>query len=399
MEQTANSSDHHSSLQKRHKKALVEIESYKLLVESVQDYAIFLLDPSGNVLTWNKGAQRTKGYKAPEIIGQHFSKFYVQRDIDARKPEHELRTAKKLGKIEDEDWRVRKDGSKFWANVIITALRSESGKLVGYAKVTRDLTERKQHEDDLRDANIQLRKQGQELMSLNESKDEFISLASHQLRTPATAIKQLLGMLLEGFRGTLPTGQLQLIQKAYDGNERQLSIVNSLLKVAQLDAGKIILHKELVDINALLAEIIEEQQEIIGGRGQLLRHKFAPQSLMVELDQKYFRMALENLIDNASKYTLADGTITVSATQRGDNVVIKVKDTGVGIARQDLDKLFQKFKRIPNDLSQKVSGTGLGLYWAKQIVGLHSGQIKVASTPHKGTTFTITLPIKGADNV
>src|SRR5690606_19092342 len=150
-----------------------------ILVESIEDYAIFLLDTQGTIITWNKGAQKTKGYKPSEIIGQHFSKFYQEEDVIADKPGHELMLAIKRGRVEDEDWRVRKDGTKFWANVVITTLYDAEGKHIGFAKVTRDLTERKKQEDAVRRINVQLRQQQQELEQLNNSKDEFISLASH----------------------------------------------------------------------------------------------------------------------------------------------------------------------------------------------------------------------------
>lgn len=190
----------------------LELERYKLLVENVQDYAIFLLDEEGYITTWNKGAAKTKGYKPEEIIGRHFSIFYLPEDIKAHKPEQELEIAKRYGKVIDEDWRVKKDGSKFWANVTITAL-FEDGKLVGFAKVTRDLTENKKYENRLRQANARLREQQQELELINASKDDFISMASHQLRTPASTIKQYLGMLLEGIGGEIDERQSTFIRQ------------------------------------------------------------------------------------------------------------------------------------------------------------------------------------------
>jgi len=167
-----------------------DLAKYKLLVESIEDYAIFLLDPTGIILTWNKGAELIQGYPADEIIGKHFSTFYVEQDIKAKKPERELELAKLHGRVEDEDWRVRKDGSHLWANVVITALYDDKKQLVGFAKVTRNVTDRKRYEDEIRRTNVVLKQQQRVLEALNTSKDEFVSLASHQLRTPATIIKQ-----------------------------------------------------------------------------------------------------------------------------------------------------------------------------------------------------------------
>lgn len=380
------------SLRSEHTHALAEIEKYKLLVESVEDYAIFMLDTTGHIRTWNKGAVRNKGYQESEIIGKHFSVFYLQDDIDAKKPQRELEIALRIGRVEDEDWRVRKDGSRFWANVVITALFDASGNHVGFAKVTRDLSERKHHEDELRQANTLLRKQQQELTALNEAKDEFISLASHQLRTPATAIKQLLGVLLEGYQGDVPDAQLPLIQKAYDANDRQISIVNSLLQVAQIDAGKVILRKSSVDISELLQDVIDEQADTVAKRRQTVRYERGARPHNAEVDQKYLRMALENIVDNASKYTPSGGTITIDCRIVGRELAISVIDTGVGIPEEQLPNLFQKFVRISNELSQKVSGSGLGLYWVREVIQLHGGRIAVTSKPGEGTAVTLYVP-------
>lgn len=381
------------TLADRHVQALVELEHYKILVESVEDYAIFLLDTEGYILTWNKGAQKNKGYTAEEIIGQHFSKFYQEEDVISDKPGRELALAIQRGRVEDEDWRVRKDGSKFWANVIITTLYDQKGRHIGFAKVTRDLTERKRQEDAVRRSNVDLLDQQRELELLNNSKDEFISLASHQLRTPATAIKQLLGFLTEGLYGDLPPQIAKILEKAYESNERQLSIVNSLLNVAQVDAGKVILNRASVDAVQLLRDILEDYQDIFLSRKQIGSLELvAEQPILVKVDSEYMRMAIENLIDNASKYTPDGGQITVTISQDGESVFIHIADTGVGISKDEIKKLFNKFSRIPNEMSQKVGGSGLGLYWLKKVIELHGGKIEINSKVGEGATFTVVLP-------
>ncbi len=382
-----------STLQNTHNTTTAELDRYRLLVETVQDYAIFFLDKNGFVATWNKGAEKIKRYKASEIIGKHFSTFYLKRDVDAEKPKRELELATRFGRVEDEDWRVRKDGTKFWANVVITALRDDTGKLVGFAKVTRDLTERKQHEDNLRRANDILKEQQRELERLNVSKDEFISLASHQLRTPATGVKQFLGMLLEGFVGEVDPTQLNYIAKAYESNEHQIEIVNNLLKVAQIDAGKVMLHKANADIAKLINGVVEEHAENFKRRRQKVVVNMRLDSPFVPVDVAHFRMVLENLVDNASKYTPEGGKIVISARDNGNALRVSVEDTGVGIATKDVDKLFEKFTRIPNLLSDSVGGSGLGLYWVNKVIALHGGRIEVQSKLHKGTTFHVYVPL------
>jgi PAS domain S-box-containing protein len=373
-----------------------QLERYRLLVDSVQDYAIFLLDTGGHIATWNAGARRFKGYQDHEIIGQHFSVFYPEVDRQADKPGRELKEAIELGRVEDEGWRLRKDGSRFWASVVITALFDNKGELQGFAKVTRDLTERKAMEDALEQANADLKRQQSELLLLNQAKDEFISLASHQLRTPATGVKQYLGMILQGFAGEVPPKALGYIAKAYASNERQIALVNDMLRVAQVDAGRLVLRRAVVDMAQLARDVVAEQTDALERRQQHVELKL-PDQLVVEVDGDRLRMVIENLVDNASKYTPEGGTLTVALRSAGNWLQIIVSDTGVGIEADDVDKLFTKFTRIDNTLSESVGGSGLGLYWANKIVELHGGNVGVDSTPGEGTTFTIQVPTGGSN--
>lgn len=378
-------------LAEKHSRTSNELNRYKLLVDSVQDYAIFLLDTEGYIQTWNKGAQNNKGYKPDEIIGRHFSTFYPLKDIEAKKPEKELEIAKKFGRAEDEDWRIRKDGSRFWASVVITALY-DNGEHVGFAKVTRDLTERKEQEDRLRKANALLKTQQEELKKLNQSKDDFISLASHQLRTPATAIKQLLGLYIDGLYTDLDSKHMKIIEQAYQSNNRQLDIVNSLLKVALVDAGKVKLRRAVCNLDELIQSVLEDFTESFRIRDQIVEYTRNIQDVTVSVDEQNVRMALENIISNASKYTHPHGTIQINLNGNDSEIAIEVKDSGVGIAKEDLENLFEKFNRLPNELSNEVGGSGLGLYWAEKIIKLHNGRIVVESEPKIGTKFTIILP-------
>lgn len=380
-----------AQLQSEHRKTLSELERYKMLVENVQDYAIFFMDPEGYIQTWNKGAEKNKGYTHDEIVGKHFSLFYSEQDNLDNKPARELEIAKRVGRVEDEDWRIRKDGSKFWANVVITALYDDEGTLQGFAKVTRNLTERKENEDRLKNANIILQEKQKELKRLNESKDDFISLASHQLRTPATAIKQLLGLIIEGFEGQVPENLLKIVQRTYDSNERQIAIVNSLLKVAQIDSGKVVLHLETTDLNEIVSSLVKQYDGVIKGRGQTITLHLQDAPVYGYIDEEYYRMAVENVLDNASKYTEDGGMLYISSSVVDDQATITITDTGVGITPENIATLFEKFNRIPNDLSHKVPGSGLGLYWAQKVIDLHHGTIKVESTPNVGTTFVISV--------
>lgn len=230
------------------------------------------------------------------------------------------------------------------------------------------------------------------LMDLNQAKDEFISLASHQLRTPATGVKQFLGMLLGGFVEDLPPQHADLVQLAYESNERQIQIINDLLKVARVDAGTVKLDKEDVDMVAIINEILDEQASSFFARHQKVDFKHKPTKLMARVDKSRLRMVLENIIDNASKYTYPDKKITVTLKQQKGTIEVQIEDEGVGIGAEDMEKIFKKFSRVDNPLSVEAGGTGLGLHWAKRIVDLHNGTISVVSTINKGSVFTVSLP-------
>lgn len=229
-------------------------------------------------------------------------------------------------------------------------------------------------------------------IELNKTKDEFISLASHQLRTPATGVKQYLGMVLQGMAGEVPPAQLKFLEKAYESNERQLTIVSDLLKVAQVDAGKVHIRKRPTNVVELIQDVAKEQAETFASRGQSLTVETSTDAITAHVDAAKIRMVFENLIDNASKYTTHDKRVIVRVSEDPRDVRVDVIDEGVGIAPEDIDKLFEKFSRVYNHLSTEVGGTGLGLYWAKNIIDLHGGIIKVESTPGEGTTFSVIVP-------
>ncbi|HEV7951804.1 MAG TPA: hybrid sensor histidine kinase/response regulator [Candidatus Saccharimonadales bacterium] len=230
------------------------------------------------------------------------------------------------------------------------------------------------------------------LIELNRAKDEFISLAAHQLRTPATGVKQYLGMVLEGFVGDLTDKQKSILQKANESNERQLRIVTDLLKVAQVDAGKVRLRKADVDVVSLINDVIKEQRETFDSRNQTVIFEPKNKNMCLHFDRDTIRMVIENLIDNASKYSGMDKTVTVKLDEAHNEARITIIDKGVGIKPEDQDKLFEKFSRIENPLSMQVGGTGLGLYWAKKIIDLHQGRVTFESQVGEGTRFTIHLP-------
>lgn len=254
------------------------------------------------------------------------------------------------------------------------------------------------HQLRMVERNTRLSQQRARLKALNSAMNDFISIASHQLRTPATAVKQYLGMLRLGYAGELSKVQLEFINAAYESNERQLSSTNDLLNIAQIESGSLTLNIEPTDIKHLLNEIIKSLTPRIEAQQQRINFSYRKNAKYISpADKIKLGMALENLISNASKYSHADSLINVKLSKTPNSITITVIDQGVGMTKADIHKLFKKFIRLENPLSIRAGGMGLGLYWAKKIVDLHGGNINVTSVPSEGSTFEITLPMKTPD--
>ncbi|MDB5161236.1 MAG: multi-sensor signal transduction histidine kinase [Candidatus Saccharibacteria bacterium] len=237
-----------------------------------------------------------------------------------------------------------------------------------------------------------LQRRNLRLEELNKLKNEFIAVASHQLRTPATGVKQYLGLLLEGYADALTPSQTLFLEKADESNNRQLRIIDDLLQVARIDSESFKLHMSTLEIKKIIEKVVEDLQDKLKSRNQKIVYQLPDKPIPVRGDSERLRMVFENLIDNASNYSPSGTTITIKLRPSKNSAVIEIKDEGVGINRQDFPKLFQKFSRVPNPLSVEVGGTGLGLYWALKIATLHGGGIKVQSRIDKGSTFTVSLP-------
>jgi two-component system CheB/CheR fusion protein len=234
--------------------------------------------------------------------------------------------------------------------------------------------------------------QRDKLQYLNDAKDEFIALASHQLRTPATVVKQYVNLLTEGYAGELPGNQEKILTIVNDSNDRQLEIIEDLLRIARVDAGKIKLRKSSQNLSEEVESAIKALAVIFKSRGQNVLFSEPKKQMIALVDQKLMGMVIENILDNAGKYSADNTTIAIKITENDGFIGIAIKDNGVGIQKKDQAKLFKKFSRIHNPLSESVNGTGLGLYWAKKILDLHGGGIEVSSTQGGGSTFIVKVP-------
>jgi len=273
-------------------------------------------------------------------------------------------------------------------------MRNKKGKIIKWIGSNTDIESAKRTQTrtkQLEELNATLKQQKDQLIELNEAKDDFISLASHQLRTPATGVKQYLGMVLEGYAGEVTAAQRKMLERADLSNERQIIIINDLLKVAQVDAGKVHLSKQSISMGAMLEQVRNDLDSKFRDRNQNVTLIIPKDEVSACVDEARMRMVLDNLIDNASKYTPHGKNIELGVSRGPKTVTVWVRDEGVGIAAEDTDKLFRKFSRLDNPLSVLVGGTGLGLYWAKKIIDLHGGSLLVASILGVGTTFTIAI--------
>lgn len=372
-------------------------EQFRLLVTSVRDYAIFMLDSHGRIVSWNTGAELIKGYRAEEIIGHHFSVFYPAEDVAAHRPERALRIAAEQGVYKEEGRRVRKDGSLFWASVVITALYDHQGNLRGFGKVTRDLTEQKQVEEDRQRLQAQALQIEHEQMARAHAeanvrlRDEFLTSTAHELRTPVTSLLGFAQLLQRRFerseftpeRVEGPVRTIILQAKHLD------RLTTMLLDMTRLEDGHLMLELAPVDLRMILERIAQELQPLTDQHSLVL--DLSPFPLIVNADELHIEQALYNLVQNAIKYTPMGGTITITAWPEGQHAIITVADNGMGIPPEDLPHIFDRFYRASNIHQDNINGLGLGLYLVNMFVTMLGGTVSVESTLNQGTTFRVEL--------
>jgi PAS domain S-box-containing protein len=350
-------------------------ERFRLMVEGVRDYAIFMLDPAGVVRSWNAGAQAIKGYEAREIIGRPMSTFYTPQDQQDGKPAAELAQARENGRVEDEGWRVRKDGSLFWANVVITAIYNRTGQLIGYGKVTRDMTDRRRLE---------------ELERSSQMMSEFLAMLAHELRNPLAPIRNAVSVMqLEPL--TSPA-----LRNCRDIIDRQLThvtrLVDDLLDIGRLTTGKIKLRQERLRLEEVMARSVETVRPLVETRRHTLSVEAPADSVQVIGDGTRLSQILQNLLINAAKYTPDGGRIAVKIDQTQGMVTTSVSDNGRGLEPQELETIFELFRQGSHGTATE-SGLGIGLTLARSLAQMHGGSLHATSPgPGQGSTFVFRMP-------
>jgi len=361
-------------------------ERFRLLVGSVADYAIFLLDTDGRVSSWNLGAERLKGYRADEIIGRHFSSFYTAEDQRNRVPDGALKTALEEGRWESEGWRVRKDGSRFWANVVITALRGQDGTLRGFAKITRDLTDRKLSEDALRGVLEREREAAQQLRDVDEMRRELATMVAHDLRGPVSVVQKLLDLMLEQWDELDDSGRRERVQRAARRIETLGALTDDVFDLSLIDAGSLEVSIEEIDLGGIAIEVAED----LSTTTECAVQTRIDDDVVAKGDPRRVRQILTNLVSNACKFAPDDRAVEVAVCREGPNALASVHNSGPAIPPDDLERIFDRFVRL--DQHTRDPGTGLGLFIARSLAASQGGDLSVESDEHRGTTFTLTLP-------
>jgi PAS domain S-box-containing protein len=377
---------------------------FRLLVECVTDYAIFMLDPSGRVATWNIGAHRLKGYRADEILGRHFSVFYPVEDVARGKPSSELEEASRVGRFEDEGWRIRKDGTRFWANVVITAMHDREGILRGFGKVTRDLTARKASEEverelaarraveaeraraaeEQRKTIAELRRAEEEARRIGELQERFVAIVGHDLRTPLSVISLGASTILQ--RGGLSPEQQATLGRITRSAQRMREIIHDILDVVRARQG---LGIPVVKGPADLADVSQRAMAELGalsGERPLTLDVRGDASL--EGDSGRLLQVVANLVDNAVQH--GSGPVRIEVDGTGEEVLLSVHSRGSPIAPEARATLFEPFRRGAREAG-RGGGLGLGLFIVREVVRAHGGGVEVESD-EGGTTFTVRLP-------
>lgn len=370
-------------------------ERYHKMISEVEDYAILLLDRNGIIQNWNMGAEKIKGYKESEIVGRHFRVFYTPGDQEAHLPEKLMDEAAKMGKAIHEGWRQRKDGTLFWGSIVITALHSDQGAVIGFSKVTRDLTARRIMEEKLRRYAADLEFQNRELQ-------QFAYAAAHDMKEPLRKLRFYNTSVMESLQGRLSDKEKQYLQRATNAAERMQILIDDLLTYSQTstEGGAF----GAVDLNQVLAEARVTYQDLIEETGTVVDAGELPSIRGINFQM---RQLFENLIGNSLKYRDPSRPPVIRITAKRDFILpdgstatqgigaeyfrIEIRDNGIGFENEKAGKIFDIFQRLDN--RGKFPGTGIGLAICKRVIQNHNGFILADGEPGKGAAFTFYLPV------
>jgi PAS domain S-box-containing protein len=357
-------------------------QQYKTLVTNIRDYAIFMLDINGNVITWNVGAEKIKGYNEEEILGRNFNIFYSQEARESGWPQEELKIAEQNGRCEDEGWRIRKDGSRFWASVVITAIRNTNGKLVGFGKVTRDLTENKLKQEEINQLN-------KALATRLEAAEAFNRSLSHDLNAPLRSIDGFTEVLEQDYQALLDDKGKDCVKRIRKAIIKMRQLIKDMMRLAVVtQPGMERVNLVKLSLSNLYKSIASEYKMADPHRN--IEIDIAP-DMEINVDPEFFSLVAQNLFDNAWKYTrkTAGAVIHIGKVQVKGKTAYYITDNGIGFDQSKADQLFKPFSRLTTD--KDFDGSGIGLTIVKRIIELHGGEVWGEGHLGEGATFYFTL--------
>jgi PAS domain S-box-containing protein len=366
-------------------------ERYRMLVEGVSDYAIYMLDPEGCVATWNAGAERIEGYKADEIMGQHIARFFPSEDVQQGKPDLMLKAAKRDGRCTDEGWRMRKDGTRYWSNMVLTALYDHFGKHCGFSKISHDVTQRKQAEEEIHQLNTELEQRvidrTSQLQAAYQEMESFSYSISHDLRAPLRHIQGFVEVLQSKLTGSLDEENAQLLKTIADAGKHMGRLIDDLLNFSRM--GRVEMQKQPVSLAELVKAVRNDLQPETRGR----KIKWVIGELPeVWADASLLRQVLTNLLSNSLKYTRTrdEAQIEMASLVTDTEVTVHIRDNGVGFDMQYVEKLFGVFQRLHR--AADFEGTGIGLANVQRIIHRHGGRVWAEGAVNSGAVFHFSLP-------
>ena len=358
-----------------------------LFVEKTKEHAVMLLDTQGRIVWWNRGAEQVFGMPSSEAVGQPLSRLFTPEEVERQLDDHELLVASKDSPAEDDRWLVRRDGSRFWATGVASAVRDANGTLLGFGKILRNRT-------DLKEQLEALRNRADVSDAAVRSKDVFLSTLSHEIRNPLAALISAVQLMRMTERLTPE------IEHSIEIIERQTRVmhrlIDDLLDVSRVGAGKVKIQKREVELREVIDRALESAGPAVQERRHRLEVLLPSKPIVIEADAERIVQVFVNLIVNAAKYTPEGGRIWIKATVEGDEAVVSVEDTGIGITPEMLPRIFDLFTQVESSQPHAQGGLGIGLSLVKSLVTLHGGSVQVRSDgPGKGSEFSVRLPLTG----
>jgi PAS domain S-box-containing protein len=361
-------------------------EFYSQIIDSLQDYSIFTLDKDFNINSWSSGSTKIFGYETDEIIGEPFDIIFTEEDLKLDIPKKEIEIALKEGRATDNRWHITKDKTLFYAYGLVFPLIGLDGEMMGYVKILRDLTERKQSEDAIKNY-------VKELEDLNTHKESVLAILSHDLRSPLSAIIGTAKYLKDNYSKMKPELMQEMLNLLYKSATDELEMLDYLVEWARIKYASDVFNPEQIKLTEYIEKVFESLNETALVNTINLNHEIEANTT-VFADGKMLISIIQNIVSNAIKHTEKNGTVSVSATTQEDKIIVRIQDSGIGMSKEIMEKLFTPQMKTLSKTRKKNKGAGIGLLLVKGFLEKNGGEIWVESTEGEGSSFYFTLLIE-----